>query len=137
MLGLCCCTRTVSSCGAGAPHELRGSGCSLRWLPFLWSMALGCMGFGSCRTWAHWLWCMNLVAPWHVRYSQTRLESTSPALRGGFLTPGLPGKSLTNICTIFYSMLVCVTLFLFWKMDTVVDLRMDKCHPGAFLVAQW
>ena len=98
LLGLRCCTHAVSSCGAGAPHELRGSGCSLRCLPFLCSTALGCMGFGSRRTWAHWLWCINLVAPWHVGYSQTRARVHVPCTGRWILNHWITRE--VQICTV-------------------------------------
>ena len=49
--------------------------------------ALGSMGFGSCATQAQLPWSMwNLPGP--------GIEPMSPALVGGFLITGPPGKSL-------------------------------------------
>ena len=33
---------------------------------------LSSAGSGSCSTWAQQLWCMDLVAPWHVGSSRAR-----------------------------------------------------------------
>ena len=41
--------------------------------------------------------CTGLVAPWHVGSSGTGIEPVSPALAGGFLTTGPPGKSNTDV----------------------------------------
>ena len=38
-----------SSCGKRGSSLLRNSGCSLQWLLFLRSTALGCLGFSRCR----------------------------------------------------------------------------------------
>ena len=42
-----------------------------------------CSSFSCCRThalgvWAQWLWCMGLVAPWHVESSWTRDQTHVP-----------------------------------------------------------
>ena len=41
------------------------------------------------------LWCLGLVALWQEgsQFSQPGIQPVSPALQGGFLTTGLPGKS--------------------------------------------
>ena len=40
------------------------------------------------------LWYVGLIALWHVgSYFLNQVESMSPALEGGVLTTGLPGKS--------------------------------------------
>ena len=39
-----------------------------------------------------WLWC-GPGCPWPLESSQTGIKSASPALAGGFLNPGPPGKS--------------------------------------------
>ena len=36
----------------------------------------------------------------HVRSSQTRIKPVSPALAGGFLTTGAPGKSLLKMLVV-------------------------------------
>ena len=38
----------------------------------LQSTASRCSGFRNCSTWAHYSWCMDLVAQLHVGSSQTR-----------------------------------------------------------------
>ena len=44
------------------------------------------------------LWHMGCVAPRHVASSRTRdSKPMSPALAGGFLTTGPPGKSKDNV----------------------------------------
>ena len=49
----------------------------------------------SCGTRAPQLWCAGLVAPRHVGIlvPQPGIEPVSPALEGGFLTTGPPGRS--------------------------------------------
>ena len=73
------CVSSFSSCGARAS---RGGGfsCCEAW-------AVGHWGFSSCGSWAelpHDMW--NLPRP--------GIEPMSPALAGGFLTTGPPGKPL-------------------------------------------
>ena len=89
VLGLHCCTRAfssysewrlLSSCGAQVSHCGGFSCCRAR--------VLGHTGFSSCDTWAQFLRGM-----WN--HPGPVMETTSPALAGGFLTTGPPGKSWT------------------------------------------
>ena len=64
-------------------------GFSLPW-SLLWNTGSRCVGFSSCDTWAwllHRIW--NLPGP--------GIKPLSPALAGGFLTTGLPGKFFCKI----------------------------------------
>ena len=75
-LSLCCCAGAISSCTVWVSHY-SGFSCCRSW-------ALGCGGLSSCCMWAQqlWLagsrmqaqllWCMGLVAPWHMGSSWTK-----------------------------------------------------------------
>ena len=82
-------------------------GFPLPWLLLLQrTRALGCVGFGSCGTWAQqlqlpgsraqvsWLWHTGLVALQYVGSSRARIKPMSP---GRFFTTESPGKHLKNI----------------------------------------
>ena len=56
---------------SGGYSSLWCVGFSLRWLLLLWSTGSRRVGFSSCGLWAQQLWHTGLVAPRHVRYSQT------------------------------------------------------------------
>ena len=72
------------------------------------AQALGCPGFSSCHIWAQQLQLLGsgaqteqlrhtgLVASRHVGSFQTRLESVSPSLAGGFFTTESLGKPLLS-----------------------------------------
>ena len=92
-LALCCCTLAFSSLGE-------------------WGLLAGCRalasyrgGFSCCRAWV--LGLAGSVVVVHGPYFSTacgilvprpRTELMSSALGGGFLTTGLPGKSLEFLC---------------------------------------
>ena len=44
------------------------------------------------RVRAQWLWRKGLVAPWHMGSSGPGIEPMYPALAGGFIITGPPGK---------------------------------------------
>ena len=50
----------------------------LAWWLLLWSTGSRCVSFSSSGTWAQWLWCMGLVAPWHVKSYWTRDQTHVP-----------------------------------------------------------
>ena len=85
----------VSLVEASEGHSyLRHAGFSLQWFLVLQSI-------GS-RAWAQQLWHTGLVALWGL--PRPRIEPVSPALVGGFLTTGPPGKpslSYFNPCLVF------------------------------------
>ena len=88
VLGLCFAPR-LSGCGE------RGllSGCSAH--------APHCGGFSCCRAQAPGAWASvaglhELVALQHVESSRIRDHTMSPALAGGFLSTGPPGRSQLN-----------------------------------------
>ena len=72
VLSLRYCARAFSRCGGGGCSSLWRAGFSSRWLLLLQST--------------------GLVAPCHVESSWTRNWACVPALAGGFLTTGPPGK---------------------------------------------
>ena len=119
----------LSSCGEWASHR-RGFFCCWAWAP---------------GTRAQLLWHMGLVAGWHVESSGPGVEPMSPALAGGFLTTGLPGKSkaLTHYCSLScsqtslpgahytsYSILVCA----FWRLELTWYLQMCAVWVYNFLL---
>ena len=59
------------------------SSCSV-WAPYLWLA-----GFGAQ---ARQLWCMGLVAPWHVGSSHIRDRTLSPILAGRLFTVESPER---------------------------------------------
>ena len=77
-LGLGYCTRAFSSCRARASHC---SGCS-----WCGAQAVG------VRTW--WLWRMGFSCPQHMKSSP---KLVFPALAGGLLTTGPPGRASTHL----------------------------------------
>ena len=89
-------------------------GFSLQWLlslPLLLLQRTGSRLTASAvaarrSTQAPLLQCMCLVALWHIRSFQTRTESASPPLAGGFLTTGPPRKS-SNQSLILFSLGIC------------------------------
>ena len=70
-------------------------GFSLQCLFLLWSLGSRRMGFSTCSTWAQYL-CTGLVAlqlPFSIwDPPAVGIELLSPALAGGFLNTGPPGK---------------------------------------------
>ena len=79
-----CCVQAFSSCGAGVVI----AGASV-----IAERRSGHLSFSSSSPWAQQLWLIGLTAPWHMGSSQTRIQThVTPALQGGFLTTGLPGK---------------------------------------------
>ena len=73
---------------------LRYTGFLLQWL-LLQSMTAWRSGFSSCSTGSQQLWCVGLVAPWHVgSVFGPGTERLSPALAERFLTTGPLGESL-------------------------------------------
>ena len=90
-LGLRCCTGIFSGCGE---QEILPSceGFSLPWLLLFQSL-------GS-RVQASVVVATGLVAPRKVwNLPAPGMEPMSPALAGGFLAAGLPGKSVSFICS--------------------------------------
>jgi len=95
VLDLRCCLRAFCSCIKwGLFSSCNGYFCCAA----LWHMS-----FSNCDMWAQlvaalWLQStgsvglLGLLAPQHVRSSWPRIESMLPALAGGFLTTGPPGK---------------------------------------------
>ena len=85
---------------SGGYSSLQCAGFSLRWLLLLRSMGSRHAGFSSCgtrakqlqlagcRVQAQQLWCMGLVAPWHVGSSQTRAQTRVPCI----------GRQILNHC---------------------------------------
>ena len=73
---------------SGGYSSLPCMGCSLRWLLLLWSTSSRRASFSSCGTWAQYLWCTGLVAPWHVGSSQTRARTRVPCI----------GRQILNHC---------------------------------------
>ena len=69
---LCCYTWAFSSYSWWGLLSICGVGCSLRWLPLLWSM-----GF---RAQAQRLRHTGFVIPWHVGSSQTRDQTHVPCV---------------------------------------------------------
>ena len=80
---------------------------------FLAVSGLSCsMGYLRCGTWALQLWFEGLVArgiACGILVSQVGIEPMSPALQGGFLTPGPPGKSLLLLLSSFSRVQLCAT----------------------------
>ena len=84
VLGLQCCARAFSSCGAWASLCSGFSCCTLQALGVQASVIVA-RGHSSCSMWAympHYTW--DLPRP--------GIESMSPALPGGLKTSGPPGK---------------------------------------------
>ena len=85
----------VAACGLSQVAASRGysliwrTGFSLQWLLLLRST-------GSREHGLQELWHTDLVAWRHVRSSRPGIKPVSPALTGGFLTTGPPGKSKTS-----------------------------------------
>ena len=78
---------------------LQCMGFSLRWLLLLQSMVsrahrLWQLQLAHSKVCAQQLWCISLVTLMHVGSSWTRDQTHTPALAGGFLTTGQPGKSV-------------------------------------------
>ena len=68
---------------------------SLRWLLLFQSVGSRCMGFNRCSTRTELLWGVwDLPGP--------GMEPVSSALAGGFLSTGLPEKSLNTLSWFFY-----------------------------------
>ena len=66
------------------------------------------------------LWYVGLIALWHVgSYFLNQVESMSPALEGGVLTTGLPGKSPASMAGMAWSSYRKVNLK---KWLTVLDI---------------
>ena len=85
-LGLCCSALAFSSCGEQGLLSSEDVA------------APQCRGFSCCRaqglgTGAQQLWHMGLVALLHVESSGPGIKPVFPALAGGFLTTGPPGKA--------------------------------------------
>ena len=87
MLGLCRCTPAFSSCSEQGLLLVVEHGFSLRWLPLLQITGSRCTGFSSVGLRHPDMW--DLPGP--------GIKPTSPALPGGFLTPGPPGKPHISI----------------------------------------
>ena len=92
VLSLCCFGWVFFSCGSGSCSSVWCTGFSLQWPLLCWAQALGCVSFNNCSVWAwrlrlpdsraqaQWLWCIGLVAPWHVEFSQTRDRTCVPCI---------------------------------------------------------
>ena len=98
LLGLCCCTRAFSSCGAWASHCGGFSCCGAQALG-AWASVVAARGLSSCGSRA----LERRLSSCGARAQLLRgmwdllgpgLKATSPALAGGFLTTAPPGKSL-------------------------------------------
>ena len=90
-LCLCCFSQVFSSCGKqGLPFAVvSGLLIAVAFPVVLQSLGTWVSVFAACGP---SMWCMGLVAPWHVESSQTR-DRMSLALAGGFLSAVPPGKS--------------------------------------------
>ena len=84
VLGLCCCSRAFSSCSVQASHCSDFSGCATQ-AQGVQASAVTAHGLSSCGSRAY-LPC----GVWDLLRSGIKL--VSPALQGGFLTTGPPGK---------------------------------------------
>lgn len=117
-LGLCGHTWAFSSCSEQtllfvAVHRLL----------LLWSTGWGCVGFGSCGSWAAGLrscgsWAQlprgmrNLPGP--------GMEPMSPALAGAVLTTGPQEKSRTAVLWVNILQWTCMTFVFHWS---IIDVR--------------
>ena len=88
VLGLRCCASFSLVAASRGYSSLRGEGFTLQWLLFLWStgsraqaLVVAARGLSCCEAYG--------IFP-----DQGGMEAVSPALQGGFLTTGPPGKSL-------------------------------------------
>ena len=88
-----------------------------------------CVGVGGCHTWAHWLWCMNLAAPWHVGYPQTRAGVHAPCTGRRILNPCTTRE--VQICIVASDSLHVNFLQQQWK-NNIGDQR--KLHEGTSLL---
>ena len=90
-LSLPCCMRALSSCGERGAILCCGA------------RASHCGGFACCRagalrqssfsncgcgTWAQWLWCLSVLALWHMGSSWTRDRNDVPCIARWILTHG-------------------------------------------------
>ena len=89
MLGLHGCEWAFFSCDEWGLLSLQSLGFSSRWLLLLPSTGFRVCGLSSC----------GLVALWHGDPG-SGIEPVSPALTGGFITTGPPGKSLLSLSEI-------------------------------------
>ena len=78
--------RLLSLRRAEATHHCGVWAFSLWWLLLLQST-------GSRAYWLQLLWCLDLVAPWHVGFSQTRDWTHVPCMDRRILNHWAPGKS--------------------------------------------
>ena len=123
MLGLRCCSVLSLVAASGGYSSLRCVGFSLHWLLLLQSTSSRHTGFNSCGVGSvdaalglqsHCLsscstWVYLSCSTWDL--PKSGIEPVSPALAGGFLTTGPPGKSD------FMSVLVPVQPLLFlWHL---------------------
>ena len=74
---------SFSGCGEQGLLQLQCAGSSLRWRLLLQSMSssvhgLQCLWPPGSRAQAQYLWCMDLIAPWHVGSSQIRDRAPVP-----------------------------------------------------------
>ena len=103
VLGLCCWVQAFSSCSKCellfiAVYELVVAVASL-----VWSMDSRHTGFSRRSTWAYSLWHTGLVALRRVGSPQTSDWTRIPALAGGSLTIGSPGKSYICMYTLIHN----------------------------------
>ena len=85
-LGVCCCERSLSSCGAWTSHCSGVSRCRA-WTLGSWASVVVARGLSSCDAWS--LVFCNI---WNL--PRAGIKPVSPALAGGFLSTVPPGKSL-------------------------------------------
>ena len=78
-------------CSVRASH-CSGFSCCRAWALGVWASVVVARVFSSCgsgsRVQAQQLWCMGLVAPWHVGSSQTRAQTHVPCI----------GRRILNHC---------------------------------------
>ena len=112
MPGLCCCTWAFSSCGEWGLF----SSCRA------WDFH--CSGFSCCgqgtgsSVRAQQLWHMGSAVPQHMRSSQIGDQTCVPALAGGFLIPGIPGKPCD--ISFFFFFLMWTTFKVFIEFVTIL-----------------
>ena len=82
---------------SGGYSSLQCTGFSLRWLLLLWSTGSRCAGFSSCGTWAQQLWCVGLVALWHVGSFWTRAGTHVPCI-GRWILNHCATREVPNLC---------------------------------------
>ena len=114
--------RGLSLVVASGYFSLRCAGFSLWWL-LLWNMGSRLAG---------------LIAPWHVESSQPGIKPMFPALAGGFLTTGSPGKSqniLYHVKNTWYSNISVHKVLLESRHAHHLMYHLRQCYNGR--LKQW